>query len=74
MLFQVLLGGVPGSNRVAEEQKIVHDTLWVQEDDVADATEGAVLLLVVSNVPQRKAPTNNDEKKAPVRTVEMLLL
>ncbi len=55
-LLEVLFGVVPGGYGVAEEEEVVHNTLGVQGDDIADAAEGTVLLVVVSNVSQGETP------------------
>lgn len=55
-LFQIGFRVYPGCNGIAEEYKVLHDSLRIDRDHVTDASEGGVLLLVVSDVAKRGAP------------------
>ena len=50
------LGVDPAGDGVTEEDEVGDDSARVQGDHVAHAAERRVLLLVVSDVPQRRAP------------------
>ena len=64
--FEVILGADPGGDRVAEEDEVLHDAWRVVLDHLADAAERRVLLLVVANVAQRRAPAMTSTQQ-PVR-------
>ena len=55
-LLEVVLRLDPGGDGVAEEDEVLHDAARVDADHGADAAEGRVLLLVVADVAQRRAP------------------
>lgn len=55
-LLEVVLGVRPGGDRVAEEHEVGHHAAGVHLDHLADAAEGGVLLVVVADVAQRRAP------------------
>ena len=47
--FEFWLRVVPGGDRVAEEHKIVHYARRIDANEVANASEGRVLLVIVPN-------------------------
>lgn len=57
------------TNRLAAPKRLspyLHDTCGVHADHHADSPEGRVLLLIVSDVSQRRAPVRgNDEERRP---------
>ena len=55
-LLEVVLGADPRGDRVTEEDEVLDDARRVVADHGADAAERRVLLLVVTNVAQRRAP------------------
>ena len=59
-LLEVLLGVDPAGDGVTEEDEVRDDAARVQGDHVAHAAERRVLLLVVTDVPQRCAPDRLD--------------
>ena len=55
-LLEVGLGVDPAGDGVTEEDEVGDDAVGVQRDHVTHAAERRVLLLVVSDVTQRRAP------------------
>ena len=55
-LLQVVLGVRPGGHGVAEEHEVGHHPAGVDLYHLADAAKGGVLLVVVADVAQRRAP------------------
>ncbi len=55
-VLQILLWTGPGGNSITEEHKVLEDPRGVDTDHGTDTPEGRVLLLVVTDTPQRVAP------------------
>lgn len=55
-LVQIGLGIHPGGDRIAEEDKVGHDSHRIHGDHLTHAAERRVLLLVVPYVAQRRTP------------------
>lgn len=57
-ILEVVLGVRPGGYRVAEEHEVGHHAARVDLDHLADAAERRVLLVVVADVAERRAPAD----------------
>lgn len=68
--MKIALGAAPRRSCVTKEDEIGHYASGIDCDHLAHATESGILLLVVSNVAQRRAP--NRTKKINFRTSKKL--
>lgn len=71
-LLEVVLGVRPGRHGVAEEHEVGHHAARVHLDHLADAAERRVLLVVVADVAQRRAPAGRRRSRTHVRTYSTL--
>lgn len=61
-LVQVTLRTAPWCGGVTEENKVWHDSSWIDGDHLTHPAEGRVLLFIIAYVAQRRAPKVRREK------------
>ena len=66
-VLEVCLGMDPGSDSIAEEDEILDNSGWVHSNHETHTPEGRILLLIVTDVSQRGAPTQHEWGKLAFR-------